>query len=69
MPYYSRLQVHLVGLISQTITDHGSLGGLGDNDHPQYTLGTGIRIVEAITQTAYDALGTKVATTLYVITG
>jgi hypothetical protein len=32
-------------------------------------LGTGVTEVRALTQTAYDGLGTKNATTLYVITG
>lgn len=56
----------VVGLI-----DHGSLIGLADDDHPQYTLAIGEirKITGPLTQVEYDAITTPDADTLYAIVG
>lgn len=41
-----------------TITDHGGLSGLADNDHPQYALRTGATFTGTITVTQIDVTGT-----------
>lgn len=54
----------LATALEDRVTDDGLATAIED-----FVTGDGITHIEAITQAAYDALGTPVATTLYVITG
>lgn len=63
--YYTETEVDTMvsGVEDQIITDHGALGGLGDDDHTQYTLADGTRAftstVGGVTPTADEHLTTK----------
>lgn len=55
---------------SATITDHGQMTGLNDDDHPQYTLlselntSVNASIIEKVTQSFIEALGFVISSTI-----
>lgn len=53
----------------RTLGTGSTQAAAGNHTHAGMVTGTGITEVRSMTQAAYDALGTKVATTLYVIVG
>ena len=54
------------GLIDESLIDHGSIGGLGDDDHPLYPLVSGLRGFTGVVDGVYPTLDDHLATKKYV---